>query len=633
MKLQSIPGLILTVMILFGGMSSFGQTQVNPPGNMPANIRIIRANSRPVQPSQNDEFDRMIVSAASFDMDSPVEAHTEFDPPVASVGERVVYRVVVSALDESLKLPDPLPTPNGLELHAGGRGQIYQPMGNAKLRPQTTVIFHGMAATNGTFTIPAFDLMAYGKPVKVPETTLTVVPVGMAAGHEAPHLLVRLPEEDTYVGQTIRISLLLPDSGDGSVHGMSQPGINGDFIFSEPFPMGLRQETIQRGDKTVQAYVQEVTITPMREGSQELVAQANCVVLQPIPGQTNGGGRISQVLIDSDPFKLVVKPLPAEGRLPGFTGAVGEFQIEPPKLSTNEVRAGEPLTLTAIIHGEGNLSRLTPPPPPSLHEWQTFPPANDSPSMPGIIRLGAASFSYPLIPLNDQIKSTPAIPFSYFDPKKKVYVDLTIPPVPITVKPAAGAVSQAQSPTGADSNSGSDGPNREKEPVLSGLSKTPGWAVSTLKPQQQRWWFLALQLLPAAVLGGLWAWDRRRRHLEKHPEIVLKRRARRGLRRQLGLARRAAAAKDATGFVTGGINALREACAPHGAANPEALVCADVLQELPPAEQQGQAGEAVRRLFTAADALRFGGPVRDGSQLLTLQPELERVLDQLKLRL
>ncbi|HZQ46693.1 MAG TPA: BatD family protein, partial [Verrucomicrobiae bacterium] len=616
------------------GMTGFGQTQINPPATRLPPSSVIRVIPRTVRPGW-DPFDSLISSAASFDMDSPVEAHAEFNPPVAAVGERVVYRVVVTALDESLKLPEVLPAPNGLEVHAGGRGQIYQPTGNNKLRPQTTVIFHVMATTNGTFTMPSFEVMAYGKPVKVPETSLGVVPAGdTTAGHEPLRLLVRLPEGDTYVGQTIKIPLILPDPGDGTVHGMSQPGITGEFIFSEPFLTGLRSEMIQHGDKTIPAFVQELTITPMREGPQTLVAQANAIAFRPVPGQTNGAMQPYPMLVDSDPFTLQVKPLPVEGRLPGFTGAVGEFQIEPPKLSTNEVHAGEPLTVTVILRGEGNMGRLTPPPPPSLRDWQTFPPISDSSASAAIQRFGFASFSYPLIPLSDEIKSTPAIPFSYFDPKKKAYVDLTIPAVPITVKSAAtGKLAQAQPPSGAGSGLESDDPNREKALVMTGLAETPGKTVGSLRPLQARWWFLALQLLPAAGLGGLWACERRRRHLAKHPEIVLKRRARRGLRRELRRARRAAAAQDANSFVTGAINALREACAPHGAANPEALVCADVLHELPVAEQQGRAGETVRRLFTAADALRFGGQVREGSHLLTLKPELERVLDQLKMRL
>jgi hypothetical protein len=115
--------------------------------------------------------------------------------------------------------------------------------------------------------------------------------------------------------------------------------------------------------------------------------------------------------------------------------------------------------------------------------------------------------------------------------------------------------------------------------------------------------------------------------------VIRKRRARRGIRRELRLARRAAAARDAAGFASRAINALREACAPREAANPQALVCADVLEELAANERQGRSGEVVRRLFIAADAVRFGGPVRDGEELLALKPELERLLDELKARL
>jgi hypothetical protein len=213
-------------------------------------------------------------------------------------------------------------------------------------------------------------------------------------------------------------------------------------------------------------------------------------------------------------------------------------------------------------------------------------------------------------------------------------VSLNVPSVPIKVtagNPAALAEMQAQeaAPREADFD---DPTTREKELTLSGLATKPG-ASADLKPLQQRAWFLLLQIVPVGALGGLWIWDRRRRYLELHPEVLLKRRARRGLRRQLHRARHAAAVKDAAGFVSGAANALREACAPHTAANPGALVCADVLLELPETERQGRAGADIRRLFGADDALRFGGTVKDAHDLLALQPEVERVLEELKERL
>ena len=73
------------------------------------------------------------------------------------------------------------------------------------------------------------------------------------------------------------------------------------------------------------------------------------------------------------------------------------------------------------------------------------------------------------------------------------------------------------------------------------------------------------------------------------------------------------------GFARG---AARKPCAKPAprmaAANPAALVCADVLQELPAAEQQGRMGEMVRRLFAAGGrACASGGPAGDGSGLLS----------------
>ncbi|HXC99037.1 MAG TPA: hypothetical protein VN048_06830, partial [Verrucomicrobiae bacterium] len=548
---------------------------------------------------QPDLFDMMVASGASFDMDSPVEAHAEFDPPVAAPGGRVIYRITASALDESLEIPGTFPTPDGLELHAGGRGQTYVPTNERKVRPETAIIFHAIAPTNGSFTIPAFQAMAYGKPIQIPAATLRVAPDGLSAP-QVPALLMNPPDDDVYVGETFSLPLAIPNAHDNSVLGMSEPHIKGDFIFAEELPAMVRQDNIQLEGRTLTAFVCDVTITPLREGPRELIGQAWCAGLRPVPGQTNAS-RISNVLVDSAPMTVIVHPLPEEGRLPGFTGGVGQFTLDPPRLSAGSVRAGEPVVLTVTIRSAGEIGRVPPPPQPDVRGWQSFPPAPENPPSDYPQQRNFESFNYTFIPMSADFKATPAIPFSYFDPGKKIYVDLTIPPVPLTVDPAPVSTAQAPLPPIASRPGTDDSTPVEKELVLAGLSTAPGLAVSTLVPLQQHWWFFAIQLVPAAALGGLWAWDRRRRHLREHPEILRKRRARRGMRRQLRLAQRAAAARDAAGFARGAAEALREACAPHGAADPAALVCADVLQELPATEQQGRAGEMVRRLFAAAD--------------------------------
>ena len=54
-------------------------------------------------------------------------------------------------------------------------------------------------------------------------------------------------------------------------------------------------------------------------------------------------------LVDSDPVTIAVRPLPKAGELPGFTGGIGNFTIDPPALTTNRLRVGEPVRLTVTF--------------------------------------------------------------------------------------------------------------------------------------------------------------------------------------------------------------------------------------------------------------------------------------------
>jgi hypothetical protein len=588
-----------------------------------------------VQPA-SDPLVQLMMSQPSIDMEAPVVPQAEFDPPVAPLGGRVTFRLSFNAMNEAIKLPQKLPASAGLELTQTARGQTYS-YGGPRLLPRTTINYRVSASAVGTYVVPSLVVTVYNKTVSVPEARVTFVQPGSPSAREAQRLTVELPPGDIYVGQALNARIIALDPGDPStqMQGLSQVQVNGDAFLADSSYYRVRREAVTRNGRAFPALINEMTITPIRDGTNFLTVQGHAIITRVFTGGAIPPGSLSfsNPLLESDPLPVVVKSLPKEGELPGFTGAIGSFALEPPRLSTNEVRAGDPVMLTVTVRGDGNIGRLVPPKIAPLREWQTFPPTADPSPAYVIQQRGTYGFAYTLIPLSDRLKSTPAIPFSYFDPRKNAYVSLTIPPVPITVKPAPPGVTLA-TPAPARASIGLDDEGeRERELVLTGLAEQPGRRVSSLMPLQQRGWFPALQVLPALALGGLWLWDRRRRYLERHPEVVLKRRARRGLRRQLRIARKAAAARDPSGFVAAAVNALREASAPHAAATPEALVCADVLEELPAAVQQGPDGAMVRRFFAAADANRFGNAEVDGAELLATRLQLERLLRQLKARL
>lgn len=637
------------MLVIAAAITSVSVAQVQPPprvnpGTAPRLLgwEVARQTSNPtatgvppaVVPPSADPLANLMMSQPPIDVESPVVPQAEFDPPLAPLGGRVTYRLTLNAMSDSIKLPEKLPAPPGLELTQTERGQIYT-FGGPRYQPRTTVNYRANAQAVGTYVMPSFVVTAYNKTVTVPEARLVVAPAGTPTAREAQRLTVELPAGDLYVGQTIPARVIAVDPGDGTLQGLSQVQVNSDAFLADAGVYRVSRAPVTRAGRTFLGLIHEISVTPIRAGTNMLTAQGHAIHLRVLAGQPFPAVSPLQanLLLGSDPIPVVVKELPKDGELPGFTGAIGVFSLDPPRLSTNEVRAGDPLILSVTVRGEGNLGRLIPPKLATLREWQTFPPSPD-PAPPYVIQQrGTCGFSYTLIPLSDRLKSTPAIPFSYFDPRKAAYVSLTIPPVPLTVKPAPAGVMPAVLPRTAPHLDLEDEPAGERELVLTGLAETAGRRASSLLPLQQRAWFPALQLLPACVLGGLWLWDRRRRYVEQHPEVVRKRRARRGLRRQLRLARRAAAAQDAGGFVHAAVNALREACAPYAEATPQALVCADVLQELPAEEQAGQHGQMVRRFFAAADASRFGNAGIQGAELLTWQPELERLLARLKARL
>jgi hypothetical protein len=153
-----------------------------------------------------------------------------------------------------------------------------------------------------------------------------------------------------------------------------------------------------------------------------------------------------------------------------------------------------------------------------------------------------------------------------------------------------------------------------------------------LKPLQLRGWFVGWQLAPLAGFSALWLWDRRRRYLEAHPDIVRRARAKRELRRARRQLQAAADAQDAAAFVRCAAHAMTVAAAPHFPANPGALVGGDVVAQLDNAGQNGQSAETVRQVFAAADSSYATEP-QTQSDWLALRPGVERVLQKLEERL
>jgi hypothetical protein len=583
------------------------------------------------QPTSPDPAALLLQSQPQVDTSSPVEATATFDPPVVRPGGTATYRVTFNAMLDSIRWPEEVIAPRQLELENGGRAQIFASTGT-NLQPRSTINTRVRATSEGEFTVPRFLVYVYGRPVTVPAATLEVVSDPARIIPTAPAMILELSASNVFIGQPVTARLVMAGNSNGMIQALTQTKLLGEGFIAEQNSVRQRVELMAAGSVSVPTFIYEMDITPITPGPIELRGQGFTAGNQfsgpiTITGRaTIAGGLPQYVLLDSPAITLNVRPVPQAGRPPGFSGAIGQFKLDSPALATNAVRVGDPVAYTVRVAGQGNLARLVPPPPPEVPGWKIYAGPPD-PGPPQLIQArGFIQFNYTLVPLAEKTNATPVIPFSYFDPNTERFVDLSLPSLTINVKPPAVPINIADATEAEAATS-----DREPEPRLSELATAPGKRMGSLLPWQSTRWFPAAQILPALFFVALWWWDRQRRFHAAHPEVRLRRQARRALQREWAALRKAASLGDTSRFASCAVTAMRIASAPHYPAEPRALVSTDVLPLL--ADSGTAVHNAVRAVFATANSERFAHVPQLASDLLALRQEVEQALARLEEKL
>jgi tetratricopeptide (TPR) repeat protein len=210
------------------------------------------------------------------------------------------------------------------------------------------------------------------------------------------------------------------------------------------------------------------------------------------------------------PLSLSIKSIPEEGKPASYGGAVGRFSFDA-ALQPTEINAGEPVTLTMTISGQGNIDVVTPPRILAGDGFRIYEPKLVNKSG-GNGTTGAKTFEQVIIPRNADSARIPAIEFSYFDPELGSFQTKVNGPfellVHATSNDSARVVSaSAPAPVAAPVALGADIGYLKKEPArLDNLDdvtlRVPGWA-----------W--ALQGAAPALLGLCLLFARRSENLRK----------------------------------------------------------------------------------------------------------------------
>ena len=561
-------------------------------------------------------------------------ASARFEPEVGRLGHPVIYRLTITAAQKPIEPPEP-PATAGLTVTFAGATLPGSTVLNGTLVVTSTFLYTVVGQRAGRFTIPAFEVAVAGKRLRVPPAVLTVV--APDAG-DVPYQPVRaeldLPQRDFFVGESIAARLLVIETPDESPQSISHfAKTNGAAVFRSSNRTTREHFTV--GGKQSEGLVMPVRITPILEGEAELGCQV-IVFVQKLDMAAQRGMRGTMSTIDAKPARVRVLALPRTGRLPGFTGAIGKFTVAQPRLSVAEVEAGEPVTLTIAMAGEGNLEGVAAPEMDASGGWQIYKPTSEyqPDAEDHNSARGAKIFTYTLIPGRAGLKATPAMPFCYFDPERRAFVDITVPPLPITVKPSSAApvapiAVEKNEPRGNGESPRSEEPPRVVEPVMTGLAEKSGRWWHSPGPPLRDWRLLAIEIAPPILLLALWLRRRRRDYLAANPQIIRRRRAHAAARRALARARTAARKGDRGEFLRASAGALREAASPLDTARADSLTREDVLRLL---GNDAGASAVARKVLDFADAANFSTAEVAAMEPRALLPELDRAVQTLARR-
>ncbi len=301
---------------------------------------------------------------------------TSLDRSEIAPGEAATLTVVIRST--GINLPDAeLPTLPGAIVQRAGTAQNFS-MSNGRVERSSTTVYRLIGQHEGTVRVPPLQVSIGRDVAESAPLTLTITrsatprpPVGAplqpqvpgGAPPGAPELFVKttVDRARAFWNQQLVLRMRL----------YSRVEIIGDVEWKPPSASGFwteglgpaRNGTVRLNGVNYAVMEILTALFPTRAGKLTIgSAQIRCrvarVVQSPDPWSALAFPDVvpQDVALESDPITITVDPLPP-GAPPEFQGAVGNYGLSLP-VDRREGRVGEPVTVHAVIRGEGNVSTV-----------------------------------------------------------------------------------------------------------------------------------------------------------------------------------------------------------------------------------------------------------------------------------
>lgn len=458
-----------------------------------------------------------MVAMASLSLEARAEitVTASIQPAATTIGEPVQLSVTVNGSQRVAEVP--VVNVDGAKAqHIGASTQFSVVNGSF-----SSAITHRFLITpmrGGELIIPAIEVTVEGKKYETAPVKLQVSEPGQpAAGEPAqpvPLAEVQLPRKFVYVGESFAADarLLIPAGHRWQIERM--PDFQTDAFTKTPFLQPQQQQFVKDGQeytlctfRTLMTAVKsgKVPIGPLTFSIQIAVPKKNNQnAPSPFGGIFNGFPFDNQptamqerkVILPEQTFEVL--ELPAEGRPDSFRGAIGRFNFN---ASTNQstVKAGEPLSLTLKVEGEGNFDRIEAPPMVDPDGWRAYPPEASFAKSDETSFRGVKTFQLAVVPEKGH-RQIPVFEFAWFDPDKGTYQILKSTASALAVE---GLKEPPPSVTQVEATA-----KPEKKPAPAPDPGSPVQETLTVAPQEAAFWssrriFWGLQAFVALVVGSI----------------------------------------------------------------------------------------------------------------------------------
>jgi hypothetical protein len=316
---------------------------------------------------------------------------------------------------------------------------------------------------------------------------------------------------------------------------------------------------------------------------------------------------------------LVIKDIPSSGAPAGFNGAVGNYSF---KLSAapTEVRVGDPITLTMVITGEGNLKTVTQPALSLGDMVKTYEPQVTQTESSKV-------FEQVIVPTTTRLKEIPAVDFSFFNPDSGRFQTVRQGPVPLRIQEADRSAPAIVS--GKLSGKSMPLPEAAGSDIVF-IKEKPGGLQKTGSYLYRRKGFFVLWLLPliaAALFGYI---HRHRQRLATDLGYARRLRAPKKARHGLAEAERLLGEKSYAAFFDVAAKTGREYLADALHCSPAAITADTIAAKLSGKSIDAKVIKKLEVIFHQCDMARFAPLENTHAQAADFFARLRETIDYLE---